>query len=85
MSRHQRFSAALLVVAASVALGACAKSPTGVPSVVDTTPIDPVGQQAKCAGGGGGGIHGDTIVDAIHGPDAARAAMPAKLVNCFPQ
>jgi hypothetical protein len=84
MSRHQQFSAAFLLIAASVALGACANDPTGVhPTVV--APSAPVGTQSKCTGLPTGGIHGDTIVEAVHGPDAARAAMPAKVVDCFRQ
>jgi len=83
MSRHQRFSAAVLLVAASIGLGACSNDPTGVRPTV-ATPSVPLGPQSKCVGGGGGGIHGDTIVDAIHAAGATRAAM-VKVVECFPQ
>jgi hypothetical protein len=82
MSSHQRFSAALLLIAASVALGACGSNdPTGVRSVVGSKGI-PVKPLSECTNGGGTGLHGDTIVEAIRGPSAARAAQPEKLVSC---
>ncbi len=81
MSSHQRFSAALVLIAASVALGACGADPTGVRPVV-ATPLAPVQPLGACTKGSLPGVHGDTIVEAIHGPSAARAAQPEKLVSC---
>jgi hypothetical protein len=79
MRRHQRFSPALILVIASVALGACANDPTGV-RPVEGGPIAPTSKPlGKCLPG----VHGDTIVAAIHSlSDARVAGRPEKLVAC---
>ncbi len=81
MSRHQRFYAALLMVAGSVALGACGSDPTGVRPVVGT-PLAPVQPLGQCTNGDVPAMHSEAIVEAIRGASAARAAQPEKVVSC---
>ncbi len=80
MSSHQRFSAALVLIVATVGLGACGEDPTSVHPIIaePSAPVQPLGE---CTKADVPGLHGDTIVEAIHGPAAARAAEPQKLVE----
>lgn len=82
MSSHQRFSAALVLIAAMVGLGACSKDPTGVESVAVPYIAPTTHPLSDCTQANAPGLHGDTLVEAVR-PSAAPFAARSQMVECL--